>query len=276
MSMNLESKLQNQWEKLNGNKTIDPEVVESLPDNTVDVVPDFAITLAEAKERIFLLQKFVAEMMVPGVDFGYIPDVNKPSLFKPGAEKLCDIFGFSKQIAVIDRVVDWEKGMFAYEVKATLINKRTGYIEAEGIGSCNSLEKKYKQQDGYTISNTVLKMAKKRALVDAVLSATRSSAIFTQDIEDMEIRPEKPNTQPVFLEAKPGTSKPEGQTKPKQSKPASEKQLGKIYYLAKEIGLPSEAARELMLDRYGVENSKQLNSKQASDFIQYLESISRS
>jgi ribosomal protein S27AE len=32
--------------------------------------------------------------------------------------------------------------------------------------------------------NTVLKMAKKRALVDAVISATRSSGIFTQDVDD--------------------------------------------------------------------------------------------
>lgn len=32
--------------------------------------------------------------------------------------------------------------------------------------------------------NTILKMAKKRALVDAVLSATAASSLFTQDIED--------------------------------------------------------------------------------------------
>ena len=33
--------------------------------------------------------------------------------------------------------------------------------------------------------NTVLKMAKKRALVDAVLTATAASDIFTQDLEDI-------------------------------------------------------------------------------------------
>jgi len=36
-----------------------------------------------------------------------------------------------------------------------------------------------------TLKNTILKMAKKRAKVDATLAATRSSGIFTQDIEDM-------------------------------------------------------------------------------------------
>jgi hypothetical protein len=33
--------------------------------------------------------------------------------------------------------------------------------------------------------NTVLKMAKKRAQIDAVLTATAASAIFTQDLEDI-------------------------------------------------------------------------------------------
>src|SRR5690606_28333663 len=37
----------------------------------------------------------------------------------------------------------------------------------------------------WSLCNTVLKMAKKRALIDATLSATRSSGIFTQDVEDL-------------------------------------------------------------------------------------------
>jgi hypothetical protein len=32
--------------------------------------------------------------------------------------------------------------------------------------------------------NTIIKMAKKRAYIDATLSATRTSGIFTQDLED--------------------------------------------------------------------------------------------
>lgn len=271
--MTLEERLEKQWEQLKG--TEHPAIVELDQDDhehlpLLDVVPDFAITLSAAKERILMLQTFVAEMMVPGIDYGYIPGCQKPSLFKPGAEKLCDIFGFSKQIAVIDRLVDWEKGMFAYEVKATLINKRTGLIEAEGIGSCNSLEKKYKQQDGYTISNTVLKMAKKRALVDAVLSATRSSAIFTQDVEDLDMgKAKQASIQQEPTKNRSQENKPSSQEIPKV-KMANEKQLGKIYYLVKEMGMPTETARLLMQDRYGVTISKDLSSRQASDFIQHL------
>ena len=38
------------------------------------------------------------------------------------------------------------------------------------------------------VYNTVIKMAKKRALVDATLTATAASDIFTQDVDDMESR----------------------------------------------------------------------------------------
>ena len=39
--------------------------------------------------------------------------------------------------------------------------------------------------DPYSIANTILKMAKKRAYVDAALSVASLSDIFTQDLEDM-------------------------------------------------------------------------------------------
>jgi hypothetical protein len=51
--------------------------------------------------------------------------------------------------------------------------------------------------------NTVLKMAKKRAKIDAVICVTRSSGIFTQDLEDIE----QPQPAP----------KPESGSKPEQS-----------------------------------------------------------
>jgi hypothetical protein len=41
-------------------------------------------------------------------------------------------------------------------------------------------------EDIFSQVNTLVKMAKKRALVDATLSAGRLSNVFTQDIEDME------------------------------------------------------------------------------------------
>ena len=153
-----------------------------------DVFPDFAVSLEEAGHRVKMLGEFVREHMTEGEDFGVIPGTNtKPTLFKAGAEKLNAIFGLAPIVEITNRVEDWDKGFVHYEIKVTLLNKRTTNVEAEGIGSCNSRERRYKNQDAANIANTILKMAKKRALVDATLSATRASGIFTQDLEDMEI-----------------------------------------------------------------------------------------
>jgi len=153
-----------------------------------DVFPDFAVSLEEANRRSEMLKQFVREHMVEGEDYGVIPGASpKPTLFKPGAEKLNAIFGFAPVVEVTERAEDWDAGFVAYEIKVTLLNKRTGGVEAEGIGSCNSRERRYKNQDAANVANTLLKMAKKRALIDATLSATRASGMFTQDLEDMDL-----------------------------------------------------------------------------------------
>jgi hypothetical protein len=51
-------------------------------------------------------------------------------------------------------------------------------IEKQGQG-------KVENDDIYTLVNTILKMAKKRALVDGAIALARCSDIFTQDVEDM-------------------------------------------------------------------------------------------
>ena len=69
--------------------------------------------------------------------------------------------------------------------------------------------------------NTVLKMAKKRAKIDAVIGVTRSSGIFTQDLEDIvaEAKPVVPEvaktTEPTKIAAPPRAA-----TRPEASVPA--------------------------------------------------------
>jgi hypothetical protein len=217
-------------------------------DQSVSIIPDFAITIMQAKERISLLQNFVKEMMILNVDYGLIPGCQKPSLYKSGAEKLCDIFGFSKQLEITNRVEDWEKGLFSYEIKVTLINKRNGLIETDGIGSCNNREKKYKNQDSFTICNTILKMAKKRALIDAVLSATRSSGIFTQDVENLDLEPIKFKTDlPITI--------------------------NQVYSLAKSSSIPADYIKKIMNERYKVTSSSELSPPQVEDLYGFLKQL---
>lgn len=275
----LKGKLAQKIEKVQGKETeviqtINETEIETFLDNGKitklvpvevtqnDVVPEFAISINEAKQRTKMLQKFVKDMMVPDVDYGIIKGCNKPSLLKPGAEKLCEVFGFSKQVEILNRVEDWNKGMFHYEVKIILVSKRTGIVEAEGIGSCNSMERKFKNQDSFSIVNTLLKMAKKRALVDAVLSATRSSGLFTQDIEEMDFDneplPPKANSKPVS-------------TVTKQSpKPLSKEQQKEIFTVIKQGRIPLDYAKGIMIEKYNIQETVMLTAEQADEFIDIL------
>jgi hypothetical protein len=217
-----------------------------------NIVPSFAISLEEVENRIHVLEQFIKRYMTKGEDYGDIPGISKPTLLKPGAEKLCDVYGFSKMVEVKNRVEDWEKGFFHYEVQVTLINKKNDLVEAQGVGSCNSKERKYRYQDPYTIVNTILKMAKKRALIDAVLSATRSSGIFTQDVEDMDIQEDS-------------------------VKASTEKQRRYIYNLSKEKHFDEEQLKIFCTNIIGEDKpSKDWSSDEASKIIAALQDIKKS
>lgn len=220
--------------------------VTTNPSSTSSL-PDLIITSTEAKERIDKLQEFVKTSMVRGVDYGSIDGFSKPTLLKPGAEKLCDAFGFSKTVDVINRIEQWDVGIFSYEVRVTLSNKVTAVVEAEGIGSCNSKETSFRYQDPFTIVNTLLKMAKKRALIDAVLSATRASGLFTQDIEDFP----KPDR-------KGGDA------------PATKHQLTTLFRIVEQMEMSNGVAKEMMKIKFDVDKSILLTKQQAHEFIQDL------
>ena len=104
-----------------------------------------------AKARLAEFQQFVAEYMVPEEDFGIIPGTNKPTLLKPGADKLCELYGLADTYQIMAQISDWDKNLFEYEIKCTLINKRDGSVVSEGMGCCNSFEGKYRWRDARRI-----------------------------------------------------------------------------------------------------------------------------
>lgn len=229
------------------NNVVHLQKESSTNQSSTSTLPDLIITSTEAKERIDKLQEFLKTSMVRGVDYGSIDGFSKPTLLKPGAEKLCDAFGFSKTVDVINRIEQWDVGIFSYEVRVTLSNKETGVVEAEGIGSCNSKETSFRYQDPFTIVNTLLKMAKKRALIDAVLSATRASGLFTQDIEDFP----KPDR-------KGGDA------------PATKHQLTTLFRIVEQMDMSNCVAKEMMKIKFDVDKSILLTKQQAHEFIQDL------
>ncbi|GEM_PF-1064812 len=173
--------------------------------------------VAAGLTKIKAFQSIVRKQLVPDHDFGVIPGTSKPSLWKPGAEKLCKLLGLADSYEVADKIEDFDKGFFYYRITCELRSIQTGDLIVQGLGSCNSKESRYRyrwvfgsevpdhvdkkalvtktittrkghkatmyrveNEDPYSLPNTLLKMAKKRAMVDAVLSAGRLSDIFSQ------------------------------------------------------------------------------------------------
>jgi len=174
------------------------------------------------------IQEVMEKVMRKDEHYGKpFPSAPKPTLLKPGAEKL----GLTFRLAPKFRVQKTEMGAGhrEYEVLCSLRHIVSGAEWGDGVGMCSTMEAKYRyiyENTGKAVPkeywderapeilggkeykakktgkmwqifkqvendnpadfyNTVLKMAKKRAHVDAILSATAASDIFTQDLEDL-------------------------------------------------------------------------------------------
>lgn len=123
------------------------------------------------------------------VDFGVIPGTKSPSLFKAGAEKIVNAYGFFTRYTIESKIEDPEKPLFFYTVKCELVkvaNDGTEYVFTTGYGSANTYEKRNGRNDAWNAANSTLKMAQKRALVSAAISVGGLSDAFTQDMEDKD------------------------------------------------------------------------------------------
>jgi hypothetical protein len=204
------------------------------PQLAVEITPER--TARELRARLELINEVKRTAMANGVDFGLVPGTDKPTLFKPGAEKLAIVFKLDVQPS---NELIWGPGEHLTVIsRATVYHTPTGARLGYGEGICSSRERSraYRKQErncpdceapavikgkqefggGYVCWgkkggcgakfpdgdqriesqevgqvenpdlpdtwNAVDKMAKKRGYVDAVLSVTGASAIFTQDI----------------------------------------------------------------------------------------------
>jgi hypothetical protein len=170
-------------------------------ERNVSIMPrNLEAQIADAVNTRNALSRLFEGLLEIKIDFDRIPGTDRPTLLKPGAELLCKVFKLAQGKAdVLEREEDWEKGIFSYTIGLPLIHIESGFQISYGIGAANSMEKKYryrkmKTPDGQEVQienpdpadlqNTLIKMANKRAYVDAVLKATGASRMFTQDMED--------------------------------------------------------------------------------------------
>lgn len=178
------------------------------------------LTARDIRQHVNLIQEVMKAVMKEGTHYGTIPGCPKPSLFKPGAEKIASTFRIAVKSHVEDLSTNDEK-RYRVTCEAFSLN---GSSLGSSTGECSSNEEKYRWRrpvcdkefeaadadrkrekwlkDGTQLkqirtepsdlANTILQMADKRAYVAIVRKVTAASDVFTQDVEDLpeEIRQE--------------------------------------------------------------------------------------
>lgn len=218
--------------------------------------------LSETLRKIEGFQGLIRSQLSEGQDYGVIPGCGKkPTLLKPGAEKITMLLGLRSRYEVLRQEENFEQGFFHYLVRASLVSAM-GETVAEGLGSCNTMESRFRKRDGswqdpFSGANVALKMARKRALVDAALTVGSLSNLFTQDVEDLDISPDRHSTAPS--------------TSP-QIHQCSEAQRKKIFAAARAKSVSDDVLKDYMHRRYGTDSTRALSRAQASDLIDWIES----
>jgi len=119
-----------------------------MMENALIKVEEYAMTVAEMVGQVTKIQEYMGQVMKENEHYGKIPGTDKPTLLKPGAEKLCLAFRLDPNYEIIREVR--EKDFIAYTVKCTLSHIPTAQEVASGIGSCNSRETKYRYRSQNT------------------------------------------------------------------------------------------------------------------------------
>ena len=296
-----------------------------------------AMNVESVTRLVAIIQNVMKSVMKQDEHYGTIPGTNKPSLLKPGAEKLNLVFRLRPEYQITK--TELYSGHREYEVVCTLYHIPTGQSVGQGVGSATTMEGKYRFRggekkdtgnpvpkdywnlkktdpakakeliggDGFGTAkfdgewricelgekiehdnpadyyNTVLKMAKKRAHVDAILTATAASDIFTQDTEDMtEVIP---GAAEVKKESKPPLQEPQkksgnGEQKPQMKDPdapCSEAQTKAIFAMCGKLGIKDDFEVHKKASRLAgipgdevVTSLKDLTKGQASSVIDTL------
>ncbi len=217
-----------------------------------DSILSTALTPQSVVAQVALIQQVMHAVMKDKEHYGTIPGCgDKKVLLKSGAEKLCFTFQLVPTFDIAERSLD---GGHREYLVVTKLATRSGTPVGEGVGTCSTMESKYRYRNGGVKCpqcgkeavikgkveygggflcfakkggcgakfgdddkaitsqatgkaenpdpadqfNTCLKMAKKRSIVDATITACAASDIFTQDLEEL---PEYENAAPEMTQS---------------------------------------------------------------------------
>jgi hypothetical protein len=207
-----------------------------------------------SKEVRDQLEAWIREVMKSGLHFGIIPiagrESSKPTLLKPGAELVALLFGWRFHLtADLDSLQMYggqPTGTFAYICH---VIDRVGGTVGQGRGVAELREPEMQN------ANECVKMALKRAQVDAVLRCAGLSQWFTQDLEE-----------PQYVA--PESHSHDGADTPATCTPAELRDMRACLKMA-------GRSEEEVLRHYRIERLEELSSQDVRRVIQRLIDIRR-
>ena len=190
-------------------------------------------------------------------DFGKFGKAKKPSLLKAGAEKIVWAYGLRSVFTTEYSIEDYltSGGFFFYRVRCDLY--WGDQIVTTGLGCANTREGSCGFASSYDTANSRLKIARKRALVDAALMVGQLSDMFCQDEDNDDFM-----SKAVSM-AKGQTSGPEDVI--------TAKQVQRIYALAGQAGLSEKDAKDIVIGM-GYESTKKIKEK---DYDKICEAVQK-
>jgi hypothetical protein len=155
------------------------------------------VDIAVTKQTIEQAEKLVATVLEPEIDYGLHPGTNSMAVKDSGAAKIANAFNTYPEHAILH--ITEQDDLISYLIQARLIHRGSGAVVGSGVGACSTMESKYayrwvrdpeeygfdkktlrydKERKKYRITNpeiedlgnTILKMASKRAELDAANS----------------------------------------------------------------------------------------------------------
>jgi hypothetical protein len=270
-------------------------------ENAVIRYEEQPLTAAEIKAQVQRIQQILDAVMVKDVHYGTIPGTQKPTLYKPGSEKILTTF----RIAAVPKEVDdlSTADEIRYRVKVHGVHQTTGITVGVGIGECSSDEEKYKwrrpvcdeefnetpedrkrlvwkkyqgkatqqkqiRTNPADVANTILKMAKKRAQIDMTLTATAASDVFDQDLEDL---PE--GIVQGVAEQRPPIQEPQKKAT-SNDQTISEAQRKRFYAIAKGAGYSDDEIKKHLLS-LGIEHTADIKKDEYDDLCEWAKGEAR-
>jgi len=263
-------------------------------------------TAADIRAQVNLIQEVMRAVMKDGTHYGTIPGTQKPTLYKPGSEKILSTFHIAIEPIVTDLSTP-DEARFRVETRAT--TQAGGAYLGSGIGEASSAEEKYKwrasvcreewdataedrrravwkkgtdkpyqilqvRTNHADVANTVLKMAKKRSQIDVTLTVTAASDVFAQDIEDL------PDGVREAVAADEAPAKPPSPPRrpdppadgPRSGEPViSEAQAKRCFAIAMGAGWTADELQRWLKSEYGLASDRDIPRRLYDQIVQAIQ-----